>query len=61
MNALYRGLAVSAVLALIAFYPITVMVMGDNGVYSVNALYGAAVIGLLLTAALVWITSITRD
>jgi len=56
MNALYRGLAVSAVLALIAFYPITVMVMGDNGVYSVNALYGAAVIGLLLTAALVWIT-----
>ncbi|WP_059420019.1 sodium-translocating pyrophosphatase [Sulfuricella sp. T08] len=56
MNALYRGLAVSAVLALIAFYPITSMMMGDNGVYSVGALYGSAVIGLLLTAALVWIT-----
>ncbi|MDD5330171.1 MAG: sodium-translocating pyrophosphatase [Sulfuricella sp.] len=56
MNALYRGLAVSAVLALIAFYPITSMLMGDNGVYSVNALYGSAVIGLILTAALVWIT-----
>jgi len=56
MNALYRGLAVSAVLALIAFYPITSMMMGDNGVYSVNALYGSAVIGLILTAALVWIT-----
>ena len=56
MNALYRGLAVSAVLALIAFYPITSMIMGDNGVYSVNALYGSAVIGLVLTAALVWIT-----
>ena len=56
MNALYRGLAVSAVLALIAFYPITSMMMGDNGVYSVNALYGSAVIGILLTAALVWIT-----
>jgi K(+)-stimulated pyrophosphate-energized sodium pump len=56
MNALYRGLAVSAVLALIAFYPITSIVMGDNGVYSVNALYGSAVIGLVLTAALVWIT-----
>jgi K(+)-stimulated pyrophosphate-energized sodium pump len=56
MNALYRGLAVSAVLALIAFYPITKMVMGDNGVYSVGALYGSAVIGLVLTAALVWIT-----
>ncbi|MDO8989913.1 MAG: sodium-translocating pyrophosphatase [Sideroxyarcus sp.] len=56
MNALYRGLAVSAVLALIAFYPITQMFMGDNGIYSVNALYGSAVIGLILTAALVWIT-----
>jgi K(+)-stimulated pyrophosphate-energized sodium pump len=56
MNALYRGLAVSAVLSLIAFYPITSMMMGDNGSYSVNALYGSAVIGLILTAALVWIT-----
>ena len=56
MNALYRGLAVSAILALIAFYPLTSWIMKDNGVYSVNALYGATVIGLLLTAALVWIT-----
>jgi len=56
MNALYRGLTVSAVLALIAFYPLTSWIMGDNGVYSVDALYGSTVIGLLLTAALVWIT-----
>ncbi|PIX05328.1 MAG: sodium-translocating pyrophosphatase, partial [Gallionellales bacterium CG_4_8_14_3_um_filter_54_18] len=56
MNALYRGLAVSAVLALVAFYPLTSWIMGDNGVYSVNALYGSTLIGLLLTAALVWIT-----
>ena len=56
MNALYRGLAVSAALALVAFYPLTDWIMKDNGVYSVNALYGSAVIGLLLTAALVWIT-----
>ncbi|MDO9013013.1 MAG: sodium-translocating pyrophosphatase [Gallionella sp.] len=56
MNALYRGLTVSAVLALIAFYPLTSWIMGDNGVYSVAALYGSTVIGLLLTAALVWIT-----
>ncbi|MDH4216261.1 MAG: sodium/proton-translocating pyrophosphatase, partial [Gallionella sp.] len=56
MNALYRGLAVSAVLALIAFYPITVWIMGDNGTYSVNALYGSTIIGLVLTAAMVWIT-----
>ena len=56
MNALYRGLAISAVLALVAFYPLTSWIMGDNGVYSVNALYGSTLIGLLLTAALVWIT-----
>lgn len=56
MNALYRGLAVAGVASLIMFYPITVALMGDNGMYSVNALYGAAVIGLLLTAAMVWIT-----
>ena len=56
MNALYRGLAVSAVLALVAFYPITKWLMADNGMYSVNALYGSSVIGLILTAALVWIT-----
>ncbi len=56
MNALYRGLAVSAVLALVAFYPLTSWIMRSNGVYSVNALYGSTVIGLLLTAALVWIT-----
>lgn len=56
MNALYRGLGVSAVLALIAFYPITNWLMADNGVYSVGALYGATLIGLVLTAALVWIT-----
>lgn len=56
MNALYRGLGVSAVLALIAFYPLTQWIMGDNGVYSVGALYGSTLIGLALTGALVWIT-----
>ncbi|MBI1175316.1 MAG: sodium-translocating pyrophosphatase [Sideroxydans sp.] len=56
MNALYRGLIVAGVLALIAFYPITSWLMGDNGTYSVSALYGSAVIGLLLTAAMVVIT-----
>ena len=61
MNALYRGLAVSAVLAAIAFYPITTMMMGDGVmigdkmVSSLN-LYFATLIGLALTAAMVWIT-----
>ena len=61
MNALYRGLAVSAVLALIAFYPLTTMMLGDGVmiggkmVSSLN-LYFATLIGLVLTAAMVWIT-----
>ncbi len=56
MNALYRGLAISGVLALVLFYPVTYFLMGGNESYSVNALYGAAVVGLLLTAAMVWLT-----
>ena len=56
MNALYRGLAVAAGASLVLFYPITQIMMEGNGMYSVNALYGSAVIGLVLTAAMVWIT-----
>lgn len=56
MNALYRGLAVAGGASLIFFYPVTMIMMGDNPDYSVNALYGSAVIGLVLTAAMVWIT-----
>jgi len=56
MGALYRGLIVAGVLAGITFYPVTHVLMADNGLYSVNALYGAALIGLVLTAAMVWIT-----
>jgi K(+)-stimulated pyrophosphate-energized sodium pump len=52
MNALYRGTAVSGVLALIAFYFVTDMMMGDKA----TALFSCAVIGLVLTAALIWIT-----
>ena len=61
MNALYRGLGVSAVLALVAFYPITTWMLGDGVmiggqlVTSMN-LYLSSLIGLALTAAMVWIT-----
>ncbi len=61
MNALYRGLIVSGVLAAIAFYPITNMMLGEGVmidgqlVTSMN-LYLAALIGLGLTAAMVVIT-----
>ncbi len=52
MNALYRGLAVSGVLALAAFYPVTQIVMGEG---SMN-LFLCAIIGLVLTGLLIWIT-----
>ena len=55
MSALYRGVIVSGVLAAIAFYPITSMVMGDSPL-GVGSLFVCAVIGLALTAAMVVIT-----
>jgi K(+)-stimulated pyrophosphate-energized sodium pump len=60
MNALYRGLAVSGVLALIAFYFVTSSLMGNIAVdypkYTTGNLFGCAVIGLVLTALMVVIT-----
>src|SRR5690606_8913703 len=52
MNALYRGTAVSGVLALVAFWFVTDALMGEQA----KALFGCAAIGLALTAALIWIT-----
>jgi K(+)-stimulated pyrophosphate-energized sodium pump len=56
MAALYRGLIVAGVLAGIAFYFVTDYLMQGNGKYSTLSLYGAAIVGLLLTAAMVVIT-----
>ena len=56
MNALYRGLIVAGVLAAIAFYPVTQWLMADNGSYTLMQLYFSALIGLVLTAAMVLIT-----
>lgn len=55
MGALYKGVIVSGVLAAIAFYPVTTALMGDN-VQGPYALYGCALIGLVLTGLIVWIT-----
>ncbi len=55
MGALYKGVIVSGVLAAIAFYPITTALMGDNAHGAMN-LYICALIGLLLTGLIVWIT-----
>jgi K(+)-stimulated pyrophosphate-energized sodium pump len=59
MSALYRGLIVAGVLALIAFYPITNWIFGGTEYAAqggVMKLYLSAVVGLVLTGALVWIT-----
>ena len=62
MGALYRGLIVAAVLALAAYYPVTAWLIGagatlpDGTVINTMTMFGCSVVGLVLTAALVWIT-----
>jgi K(+)-stimulated pyrophosphate-energized sodium pump len=56
MSALYRGLIVAGVLAAIAYFPVTAGIMGGVTEYSVMQLYGCALIGLVLTGAMVLIT-----
>src|SRR5256884_5243819 len=52
MNALYKGVIVSGVVSAVAFYFITRQIMPG----SLAALYGCALIGLALTAAMMMIT-----
>ncbi|GMV31846.1 MAG: K(+)-insensitive pyrophosphate-energized proton pump [Rhodanobacteraceae bacterium] len=55
MNALYAGVIVSGVLAAVAFYPITTAFMA-TAIAGPMKIYGCALIGLALTAAMVVIT-----
>jgi K(+)-stimulated pyrophosphate-energized sodium pump len=54
MGALYKGMIVAGILAAIAFYFITNMMMADSG--AAMSIYYSALIGLALTAAMVVIT-----
>ncbi|WP_275712382.1 sodium-translocating pyrophosphatase [Dechloromonas hankyongensis] len=59
MAALYRGLIVAGVLALVAYYPITSWLIGAGDAaakITTMSMFGCSIVGLVLTAALVWIT-----
>jgi K(+)-stimulated pyrophosphate-energized sodium pump len=56
MGALYKGLIASAVISAIGFYPITKWLMSGQSIYSVNALYMSALVGIIVTALIVVIT-----
>jgi K(+)-stimulated pyrophosphate-energized sodium pump len=59
MNALYRGLIVAGAIALVLFWFVTQWILGPAAAganLSVGSLYLAALVGLALTAALVYIT-----
>jgi len=56
MKGLYRGLVVSGLAAAAAFFPVTMLMMGDIEGIQAFSLFGTAIIGLLVTAALVVVT-----
>lgn len=56
MGALYQGLIVTSVLSAIVFYPITSLIMVNNGVFSIMNLFFCSLIGLIVTGGMMVIT-----
>ena len=56
MQALYKGLIVSAILSLIGFYFVTNWLLKDNGLYPTINIYLSAVIGVIVTGGMILIT-----
>ena len=63
MGALYKGFIVTAILSVIALYPVTDKIIGLNKIYSVAdisftgfELYLCGVIGLFITGLIIWVT-----
>jgi K(+)-stimulated pyrophosphate-energized sodium pump len=60
MGALYKGVFVTGALSLVALYPVMSLVFGgmsvDLGGFTPMALFWCGVVGLLITAGIIWIT-----
>jgi len=56
MNALYKGLAAAGIISAVVFYFVTKSMMAENGLYSVNTIFLATLVGLVVTAGMVVIT-----
>lgn len=56
MGSMYKGLFVTAILAAAGFYPVTKWLLTDSQSFDVNKIFGAGLVGLVVTALMMMIT-----